>query len=76
MPATFSGKALIAILMKEYGFLVFGQKGSHIKLKRITREETIVTIVPLHRELAHGTMRGVLRRARIEYLDFLEKARK
>jgi predicted RNA binding protein YcfA (HicA-like mRNA interferase family) len=76
MPTTYSGKALIAILTKQYGFLVVRQKGSHVKLKRVSHGKTISTVVPLHHELAHGTLRGILRLAQIDYQDFLDHADK
>lgn len=72
MPRSFSGSAVIKILIGVYGFRVVSQKGSHVKLKVILDGKTVTAIVPLHRELAHGTLRGILRLARIEYEDFLK----
>jgi|GEM_PF-5581278 len=34
----------------------------------------IITIVPLHRELMYGTLRGILRLAEVEEDDFFEAA--
>ncbi len=59
------------MLVRMYGCVVVSQKGSHIKLKRRIGAGTRVTVVPLHKELAHGTLRGILRLAAIEYEDFL-----
>jgi len=47
------------------GYEVVSQKGSHVKLVRVTSEGTRVAIVPRHRELATGTLRGILRHAGI-----------
>lgn len=74
MPKTYSGKQVIAILMREFGFVVVGQKGSHVKLRRQTAQGTITTIVPLHRELAMGTLRGILNLAEVDFDDFSKKA--
>jgi predicted RNA binding protein YcfA (HicA-like mRNA interferase family) len=56
----FSGKVVIKILCRDFGFGFVSQKGSHVKLKRIIGQKEIITIVPLHKELLHGTFRGVL----------------
>ena len=72
MPKTASGKCVIKILTREYGFSVVSQKGSHVKLKKKTLGGDIITVVPLHTELAHGTFRGVLELARIDFNDFVK----
>jgi len=64
-----SGKALIAALAR-LGFVLVRQKGSHVALRR----GADVCIVPLHDELLIGTLRGILRQARVfpeEVLDVL-----
>lgn len=55
---TLSGKELTKILAS-FGFVEVRQKGSHVVLKRETSSEVIVTVVPLHNELAKGTLRGI-----------------
>ena len=75
MPKPFSGSLVIKLLLTMYGFQPVSQKGSHVKLKRVRGKEVNITIVPLHRELAHGTLRGVLKLANIEYEDFLKQIR-
>ena len=75
MAKTFSGEQVIKILIKHFGFAEESSKGSHIKLNKLTVLGKIVTIVPLHKELSHGTLRGVLELAQIEYRDFIEVAR-
>lgn len=74
MPKPFSGHAIIKILMARFGFHVVSQRGSHVKLKGTSKGKTVATIVPLHRELAHGTLRGILRLAEIEYENFLDES--
>lgn len=70
MPKTVSGKKAVNILTTQFGFVFVSQKGSHVKLHKITSQGIITTIVPMHRELARGTMRGIVRLAKIDYKDF------
>ena len=72
MSKTFSGKLVVKVLCREFGFFVVSQKGSHIKLNRKNGNRTIVTIVPMHNELAHGTLLGVLEMAEIDISDFIK----
>ncbi len=51
-----SGKELLKIL-KKLGFEEVRQKGSHMSLKKSEHK----TVVPLHRELAKGTLLAILR---------------
>ena len=73
MAKTFSGKQVIKILCREFGFYFVSQKGSHVKLAKQVDTEEVVTIVPLHRELAVGTLRGVLELAQIDSKEFRKK---
>ena len=73
MPKTLSGKEVIKILCREFGFYFVSQKGSHVKLRRRVRGQEITTIVPLHKELALGTLRGVLNLAQVNEEDFWKK---
>ena len=66
-----SGKDVIAIL-SSFGFSVVGQKGSHVKLRKNLGSKIVTTIVPLHRELAHGTLKGILELAEIDEKEFRE----
>jgi predicted RNA binding protein YcfA (HicA-like mRNA interferase family) len=65
---SFSGVFVISILVKEFGFAVVSQRGSHVKLRAGSR----VTVVPLHKELAPGTFAGVLRLAGVSKEEFLK----
>ncbi|MDG7025031.1 MAG: type II toxin-antitoxin system HicA family toxin [Nitrososphaerota archaeon] len=67
LPAV-SGKDLIKILTKRFGFRVLRQRGSHVTL---TNDSSFIT-VPLHPELDKGTLRAVLNDAKISREDFLE----
>ena len=45
------------------GFRIISQSGSHVKFTKQTETGTLITIVPVHREIALGTLRGILRQA-------------
>ena len=68
-----SGRKVIKILCREFGFSFISQRGSHVKLRKKVKNREITTIVPLHRELALGTLRGILDLAEVEMGEFLKK---
>ncbi len=55
-----SGAELIKALQKA-GFAVLRQKGSHVSLEKIDAPGTYRTVVPMHREIARGTLHDVLK---------------
>ena len=62
MHKTISGKKLIKFLSKK-GFIIYSKKSSHIKMinsKRMTK-----TIVPMHKELATGTLTAIIKQAKL-----------
>jgi len=59
-----SGREIVRILTK-IGFAIVGRKGSHVRLKRRRADEVLIVIVPMHRELAKGTLRSILRQANL-----------
>jgi predicted RNA binding protein YcfA (HicA-like mRNA interferase family) len=63
-----SGKAVIRAL-ERLGFVQTRQRGSHVVLKKMP-EAAIGCVVPLHRELAVGTLRGILKQAGVSPEDF------
>lgn len=70
MSKTVSGKQVIKILCREFGFYFVSQKGSYVKLERRRNGRMIVTIVPIHKELSLGTLKGVLELAEVADEDF------
>lgn len=60
------------ILCNHFGFTVSGQKGSHVRLSKETSDGTIGTVIPLHKELKQGTLRGALKLAQIDLAEFFE----
>ena len=60
---TLSGKEVVSILC-DAGFFIAGQKGSHIKLKRILVNRITQTLtVPNHDELDKGTLKVIYNQA-------------
>ena len=49
------------------GFVEVSQRGSHVKLRN--RDATV--IVPMHKELAAGTLRSIIRQSEISVEEFL-----
>ncbi len=64
--------------LKRLGFAQIRQRGSHVTLrhgsKRAKKTSTgdIGCVVPLHRELAIGTLRSILRQAAVTPEEFME----
>ena len=63
-----SGAKAVQALRKA-GFDQVSQRGSHIKLRNLGGR---TVIVPLHRELARGTLRSILRQAGLTEEEFGE----
>ena len=59
-----SGESLIRVLEK-FGYVRVRQKGSHVRLRHTTDPQRLPVTVPLHNEIAFGTLKRILRDARI-----------
>ena len=59
--------------LEELGFKRVRQRGSHVVLKKQTADGDIGCVVPLHKELAVGTLHGILKQAKISIEEFTEK---
>jgi len=69
-----SGQDVARTLIKRFKFEFIKQKGSHIKLRKFSRGlGKITTIIPNHKELDYGTLRGILKLAKIEEQDFWDQ---
>lgn len=66
-----SGEKAIRRLEK-LGFKRVRQRGSHVILKKQTIDEEIGCVVPMHKELAVGTLRGILKQAKLTSEEFME----
>ncbi len=63
-----SGQETVTALTK-VGFVLVGQRGSHVKLRD---QSGRTAIVPLHRELARGTLSAILRQCGLSVSEFIE----
>ncbi|NOR16373.1 addiction module toxin, HicA family [candidate division WOR-3 bacterium] len=66
-----SGKKLVSAL-KKAGFIEVRQRGSHVSMQRITYGKTYRTVVPLHKELAKGTLLDILHQTGLSRDDLEE----
>jgi predicted RNA binding protein YcfA (HicA-like mRNA interferase family) len=67
-----SGAETIRTLEK-LGFAQVRQRGSHVVLKRVGPDAVTGCVVPLHNELATGTLRGILKQAGVTVEEFIGK---
>ena len=67
-----AGRQAIRALEK-MGFEQVRQRGSHVVRKKQTPEGAVGCVVPLHRELAIGTLRTILKQAGVTPDEFMEK---
>jgi len=65
-----SGRVCVKILCNKFGFSLIRQKGSHIVLKKETSEGKVGTVVPNHKELKIGTLKNVLKLAKVNEEEF------
>jgi len=65
-----SGERVIRAL-KRAGFVDLRQKGSHLSLERRIGEQVFRTVVPLHSELAKGTLSDILKQCGLKLEEFL-----
>ena len=66
-----SGRETVTAL-ERMGFVQVRQRGSHVVLRKSTPDRVIGWVVPLHRELAIGTLRSILRQAYLSPEEFME----
>ncbi|SEU00781.1 type II toxin-antitoxin system HicA family toxin [Natrinema hispanicum] len=75
---TYSGRDIVKAL-GNWGFRRVGQTGSHVKLEYVHPEtgETRYVIVPMHDEIATGTLRSIAEQAGAnnfqEFLDAIDE---
>jgi predicted RNA binding protein YcfA (HicA-like mRNA interferase family) len=66
-----SGREAIRAL-ESLGFEQVRQRGSHVVLRKETPEGAAGCVVPLHSELAVGTLRGILKQAGVTPDQFMD----
>lgn len=62
MPDLYSARSVLKALQKA-GFKKVSQKGSHIKLRGVSKGKILTVIVPNHTSIARGTFASILRQA-------------
>jgi predicted RNA binding protein YcfA (HicA-like mRNA interferase family) len=66
-----SGREIIRAL-ERLGFVQVRQRGSHVVMKKSTPEGSVGCVVPLHGEVAIGTLRSVLKQAKVSPDEFVK----
>lgn len=65
-----SGKDTVKALSKA-GFVFVRQRGSHVTLaKEIGSNKYLITVVPMHKELAKGTLRKIIADSGLSVQEF------
>jgi len=72
---TVSGEKIVKALIKA-GFEIVGRKGSHVRLKKKTRERTYIVVVPLHTVVAKNTLFSIIRQSGMSKDEFIELLKK
>lgn len=64
-----SGAELVKALGKA-GFIVLRQKGSHVSMEKTDSTGRWRTVVPMHREIARGTLHDILKQTGLTREEF------
>jgi len=60
-----SGEKLLKIPCNKFEFSILRQRGSHVIISKLTPLGKIGTVIPLHKELKIGTLKGILKQAQV-----------
>jgi len=63
-------------VLSKLGFRIVRQRGSHIVLKGFYKDKKRTVVVPKHREIAVGTLRGILFQAGLTTEEFTKLTEK
>ncbi len=66
-----SGERVVKAL-KRAGFVELRQRGSHVSLEKRMGEKVWKTVVPMHSEVAKGTLADILKQCGLTLAEFLE----
>jgi predicted RNA binding protein YcfA (HicA-like mRNA interferase family) len=66
-----SGERVIRALQRA-GFIELRRKGSHVSLEKRVGEQVFKTVVPMHSDLAKGTLSDILKQCGLKLDEFLE----
>jgi len=64
-----SGQQVVNAL-KRMGFLQARQRGSHVVMRKDSPDGAVGCVVPMHREVATGTLHNILKQAKVSAEDF------
>ena len=64
MPKRYTAKLLVKSLEK-LGFYKVSQAGSHLKMRGIKDGQLRTTIIPMHKDIATGTLTSILRQTNL-----------
>lgn len=71
-----SGRETIKALQK-IGFKIIQQRGSHVKLSKIIKNQKQTVVVPQHKIIKRGTLRnGILKPINLSVDDFVKLLKK
>jgi predicted RNA binding protein YcfA (HicA-like mRNA interferase family) len=65
-----SGETVVKVLCNRFGFEISGRSGSHVRLSKMTESGKVGTVVAMHKELKIGTLKGLLKLAKIDPDEF------
>ena len=65
-----SGDKVVRVLCNKLGFKIGGRTGGHVRLSKMTPKGKVGTVVPMHKELKIGTLKGVLKLAKVDADEF------
>jgi predicted RNA binding protein YcfA (HicA-like mRNA interferase family) len=57
--------------LERLGFFVDRQRGSHVVVKKVTPQGELGCVIPMHREVAIGTLRSALKMAGVTTDEFI-----
>lgn len=64
-----SGKQIVKTL-ERMGLEQTRQRGSHVVMKKLLSEKAVGCVVPMHKEVATGTLHALLKQAHVSLEDF------
>jgi predicted RNA binding protein YcfA (HicA-like mRNA interferase family) len=66
-----SGERVMRAL-KRAGFVELRRKGSHVSMEKRIGDQVFKTVIPMHSELAKGTLSDILKQCGVSLEQFLE----
>ena len=66
-----SGKEIIRAL-ERLGFVQARRRGSHVVMKKSAPEGSVGCVVPMHGEVAIGTLHSILKQAKVSADEFIK----